>query len=517
MVRRGIIIYGLPPEYKIGKILSFANQLLMVKQHVVVKRKGQTELHITFDQEGMDLYGIARKIHYRFGLNAQVKYITVPDKKTPKGRDPRDFGNPHIKETSRQSNIQQSQSLPAKTEIAINSLENNHPAKLRIDLDLKDIDSLLEYLKSRTINSHQRERYQSPTPSSRRNDNSSNRSTFIAQNVLLDKRNVEVYINGKPSRDIRCWVEEKSDAYILHLYYRDAGASKTISIAKSMSQEPLRRIRYNEKNGFIAVNGKNVAITFEGYEGYRRERQKADSATNKESSPSIIYEGKPVRQRRTALVKQSTVVEKDSQINVIISDDESFNAEQEKNTALPNLISSLKNRHINQDEQELNNEVRVEKEIDIIQEPEDNNAPSSNPVRSEVTPGTINEDNNFIEESEDSDESIVTSETQISLKPHDSNQDTPVPMDRCVQNEPDIDKDNPDEITVSSSEDVDIIQEQQEIDNTQVKQDIKRTPDAAKDELIKKTRQRNKKPALIQRIKRQMVKFAHLIKRVFLK
>lgn len=375
MARRGVIIYGIPRNHKIGEIINFANKLFAVKEYKTVKRNGRTEYHLSFDSEGTLLFEIAQQIKVRFGVNAQVKYLTEPNVEKSQSRDPKDFGNPYIKEPSRSvstpsgdTNLKRNVSMPKPQ----NELSSN--TKLRIDLDLKDIDSLLEYLKSRPINEQQRKRYRDLKSSESGSiGNKSNRSTFVARDILFDKHKVEVFVNGQRTNDILCWVEEKTDAYILHLFYRsEEGNSKLISIAKSEAKEPIHRIRYSDKNSSISINGKALAITFKGYDGYKRERSKIKSDVDgKESTPSVRYEGQPSRPRRTKIVKQTSVVKGDGQINVKVTDDS--NADGDRNASLSNLLTSLAKHN--------NGQKRQTEPVKDTSEPSDN-MPQENVVDS---------------------------------------------------------------------------------------------------------------------------------------
>ena len=346
MAQRGIIIYGLPRKNHISEIIDFANRFIAVKEYKIVERHGRTEFHIAFVCDFTILYEIAQQMRDNFGVNAQVKYLTEPDKQITQSKDPKEFGNPHIKKSPSLSEISKNSLQPKRVEKPSDNHDEKSPtAKLRIDLELNDIESLLEYLKSRTAISHQRKRY--PDTNTPRKNNDSNRSTFIAQDILFDKRDVAVFINGKRTNEILCWVEEKSDAYILHLFYKNADISKTITIDKSSAIEPLRRIRYSDQNNSFAINGKAVAITFEGYEGYRRDKSKvAQKYRTNESSPSIIYEGKPIQKRRTAIVRQTNVIRNDDQINVKISDDNDSQGTDYKNSsALADLLAAIQQHH----------------------------------------------------------------------------------------------------------------------------------------------------------------------------
>lgn len=229
--------------------------------------------------------------------------------------------------------------------------------KLRIDLSLNKAEELFDFLKSKPINHQTRKRYSEPlsdiTTITQKND--SNRSTFVAKNVAFDKDSVEVYVNGEVSTDVCCRVEEKDDAYILHLYYKDTKQySKSILIAKEDAKEPLQRISYNEEDNAISVNGKKLSLTFEGYDAYRR-HSCGNANSEKVDSPTIKYVGKPNRERKTAIIRQTKVETKEDIIHVQIS-------EQPKDTDQ----SSTKNKFENS----------VEKVAQDIQQKEQEEAPS---------------------------------------------------------------------------------------------------------------------------------------------
>lgn len=203
---------------------------------------------------------------------------------------------------------------------------NADKKKLSIDLTLLDVEGLLDFLKYRPINRQTRERYVEPLPDKTKtmssNISDSNRSTFIAKDISFDKDSVEVYVNGNLSADICCYVEEKTDAYILHLFHKGAKQySKSIAISKEGAKEPLQRIRYNDKDNHFIVNGKNLALTFEGYDAYRRDVVGNAVPIKNDDSPSIKYIGQPKRERKTAIVKQTTLNKDNDGIIVSITEE----------------------------------------------------------------------------------------------------------------------------------------------------------------------------------------------------
>lgn len=194
--------------------------------------------------------------------------------------------------------------------------------KLHVELMLKDTEDLFDFLKSRPINHQTRERYREPLTKkeSAPKTNESNRSTFVAKNLDFDKDEVEVYVNGYLSPEICCRVEEKSDAYILHLFYKGARQySKLITIIKDEAKEPLLRINYNDEDNSISVNGKNLTLTFEGYDAYRRQKY-GKTSNKKEVNVSTRYEGKPTRQRKTAIIQQTNVDTDNDTIHVRVNE-----------------------------------------------------------------------------------------------------------------------------------------------------------------------------------------------------
>lgn len=77
-------------------------------------------------------------------------------------------------------------------------------SKLRIDLNIGDIKEMEEYLKTAPVNRQTRKRYDSAQEREVGDVEKENkRSTYIASNVCINKRSVEVYVNGQLSSNIK--------------------------------------------------------------------------------------------------------------------------------------------------------------------------------------------------------------------------------------------------------------------------------------------------------------------------
>lgn len=202
---------------------------------------------------------------------------------------------------------------------AIGNSECEILPKLRIVLDLADVDDFFHFLKHRPINYQTRERYIEPNNVNVEQKSKVQRKTYVAKGVSFNKDGVEVIVNGEISSDVVCKVEESADAYILHLFYKDEREySKNLSIDKDKSKEPLHRIRFSDNEDCVQVNGKNLAITFEGYDAYRRKRE--HKIVKERQNTTIIYEGDPKREKQTAISRQTSVTTTDGVVYVKIED-----------------------------------------------------------------------------------------------------------------------------------------------------------------------------------------------------
>ena len=336
-MRRGIVIKGLKTHENVSLILEYANSLLAIEKYFTEEINGRIVLNILFVKENDELFNIARKIRMFAKTSAEVKYIKNSNKEKRKistqNYDSKEWGNPFLKES--------------EIEATSSTKPQNSPS-LRIDLDFNDVDSFFEFLKSYPINCQTKERYSEPLSEVTKNDNFnddiSNRTTFVATNVIFDTDEIEVYVNNKLSSDVACRVEEKSDAYILHLFYKATRQySKSVFVSKDIAQEPIQRIRYNEEESEMTVNGKNLGITFEGYDAYRRHKREEKDRKTKPFIP-IKYDGKPVKTRKTALMKQTKVKSDSEQLVVSISESSktSESSSREYSNDTNNIVKSEK-------------------------------------------------------------------------------------------------------------------------------------------------------------------------------
>lgn len=209
--------------------------------------------------------------------------------------------------------------------------------QLVIHLNLKDKEQFFEFLRNRPINRQTRERYNEEIPFPKDPSNKSNRSSFVEKQVSFDTTDVQVYVNGELSSDVICRIEEFDDAYVVHLFYKgERSYSKSFSIDKELAKEPIHHINYNEDNSSLDVNGKNLAITFSGYDEHKRflsgkpKRELSDE-------PSHVYVGEPVIEHKTKLAKETSVTKTDNEVKVVI-DDSKETKKQEPET--PNAKSN---------------------------------------------------------------------------------------------------------------------------------------------------------------------------------
>ena len=188
---------------------------------------------------------------------------------------------------------------------------------LVVELNLTDQDEFFGFLMDRPINYQTRERYVEDTPAPKKPEHNSNRSTFVGHGVAIDKNSIDVYVNGSLSTDVVCKVLEYNDAYVLQLYVKGVRQYRKVYIDKEQAKEPIRRIHFDEEGNAWSLNGKNLAVTFEGYDAYKRS---IEDKPDKEDfdKPSSIYIGQPDRERITQLSRQTSVEKTDEEVTVKI-------------------------------------------------------------------------------------------------------------------------------------------------------------------------------------------------------
>lgn len=107
----------------------------------------------------------------------------------------------------------------------------------------------------------------------------------------------------------------------MYLYFKGQRRyARPVNIIKDVAKEPILRIRYNEKEKVINVNGKSLGITFVGYEKYRRSKIESSEKEKGNELPTVKYEGEPIREKRTAIIKNTSVETTGDIISVQIKD-----------------------------------------------------------------------------------------------------------------------------------------------------------------------------------------------------
>lgn len=197
---------------------------------------------------------------------------------------------------------------------------------LRINLNL-DIDSFIAYMKERCIRRQSRHRTDERMP--RMNDGESGRSTFIAEGMHLNGKRAEVFVNGELRSDFTCWIEEKSDAYIIHLRYNVAnGYEERTYISKDSAVSPIY-VEADKTDSLLSVDGKKLAVTFEGFDEWKSSKRRDTS--HAEKKPTVIYTSNPTQRREHAATRMASVTETEDGVTVTLSDkQENAEAEQQK-------------------------------------------------------------------------------------------------------------------------------------------------------------------------------------------
>lgn len=193
--------------------------------------------------------------------------------------------------------------------------EEQQQPPLRINLNI-DIDSFIAYMKERCIRRQTRSRTDERMP--RANDRESRRSTFIAESVHIVNKSADVYVNGQLRNDFYCWIEEKSDAYIIHLSYNGAnGYEEKTYIRKDAAISPVYEDSENTKS-LLSVSGKNLAITFTGFDEWKSSRKHETALPTRK--PTVIYTSHPEQRHEHAITKMSEVHDENGTIIVTIQD-----------------------------------------------------------------------------------------------------------------------------------------------------------------------------------------------------
>lgn len=300
---------------KVNSILEYVNTnvRMPLKKHVV----GDRQLSLFFNNQGDALYAVSKELSKIFHLKSEVKTVKYREKKSNVSNEAKkedvQFGNPFLK-------------TPEVSFLDTSKHKRNDNlysgSKLRIDLNIGDIKEMEEYLKTAPVNRQTRKRYDSAQEREVGDVEKENkRSTYIASNVCINKRSVEVYVNGQLSSNIKCDIKETVDAYILYLYFKGQRRyARPVNIIKDVAKEPILRIRYNEKEKVINVNGKSLGITFVGYEKYRRSKIESSEKEKGNELPTVKYEGDPIREKRTAIIKNTSVETTGDIISVQIKD-----------------------------------------------------------------------------------------------------------------------------------------------------------------------------------------------------
>ena len=300
---------------KVNAILEYVNTnvRMPLKKHVV----GDRQLTLFFNNQGDALYTVSKELSKFFHLKSDVKTIKYKEKKdtVPNKAKKEDvqFGNPFLK-SPEVSFLDTAKRRRDDTSCS--------GSKLRIDLNIGDIENMEEYLKNAPVNRQTRKRYDYAQKKEVDDvEKDKKRSTYIASNISINKQCVEVYVNGQLSSNIKCEIKETIDAYILYLYFKGQRSyARPVNISKDIAKKPIVRIRYNEKEKVINVNGKSLGITFVGYEKYLRSKIDSSEKEKDNKLPTVKYEGEPIREKRTAIIKNTSVETMGDLISVQITD-----------------------------------------------------------------------------------------------------------------------------------------------------------------------------------------------------
>lgn len=203
--------------------------------------------------------------------------------------------------------------------------------KIRIDINMDDIDEFLDYLESRVPERHIRKRYVENIKNLHSNGwNKYRHSTFIDDNKYkVSSKDIEVFVNGMKSRDFNVSVKDYEDALELYLSYRWAkDYSRPMYDDKDEAIPPLvkeRKKKEKESPSQETQEGKKIFVNISHLESW--ESSKKESTSEPKEGQGVVYIGDPTGQRRSVTLQKASISESDHSVDIKI---EMTNQQDEK-------------------------------------------------------------------------------------------------------------------------------------------------------------------------------------------
>ena len=194
--------------------------------------------------------------------------------------------------------------------------------KIRIDINIDDIDDFLDYLEKRVPERNRRERYVEKIKDLHSNGwNKYRHSTFIDDNKYkVSAKDIEVFVNGMKSRDFNVSVKEYKDALELYLSYRWAKEySKPMNDDKEDAIPPLvkeRKKKETESPSQETQEGKKIFVNISHLESW--ESSKKESASEPKEGQGVVYIGDPTGKRRSVTLQNASITESDQSVDIKI-------------------------------------------------------------------------------------------------------------------------------------------------------------------------------------------------------
>ena len=219
------------------------------------------------------------------------------------------------------------------------NVEDNHTIKsgktIRIDINMKDINDFLLYLRNREPNRHNRQRYLESLKSLYYNGwNDYRHSTFIDDNKYkVNPRDIEIFVNGIKSDDFRVSVKEYTEALELYLTYRwEKEYERSNNSEKSESVPPIVKERKGDEEieAKTSEEEKKIFTTINHLESWKSEETEKQSADG--VNPSVKYVGGVQRKRRTRILRSASISEEETKLNITLNLDETKEEIQEPET-----------------------------------------------------------------------------------------------------------------------------------------------------------------------------------------
>lgn len=221
----------------------------------------------------------------------------------------------------------------------VQTAEESEAKKIRIDINMDDIDEFLDFLEHREVNRQKRKKYIEGVKDLYQNGwNEYKHSTYIDdKSYKVNTKDIEVFVNGLKTRDFNIQLSEYEESLGLYLSYRwEKEYKKPTAEEKEESVSPVIVTRISpEKEEKTEtkedIDGKKIYVNIEHMDEYKSSKNDDDESP---SGPSVIYVGDPERERKNKTMQVSSIKEDDDTVTVSID----FDGKQEQGDSDPEKI-----------------------------------------------------------------------------------------------------------------------------------------------------------------------------------